>query len=281
MADWIRLDCSFVDHPKIAELEGLLGDGAGWSVVRVFCWVRRYFPGGKVPVTMKLQMERAAQWKGASGSLIDALVKVRLIDVLAPTSFYVHDWDEYQAPLIERAAKDARRQKNRRNARHAKSHADDQRDVQGTGTVRYGTERNGSPPPLEEEANARRAPPDHHQKTSASDTPTTTPPDAPNEIFETLEDFMGEVGTERMERVLPPERPGVELLLEWWAEVVQALPSAEARAVLGPAYFRFLKDPYWGKKNPPWPFQAFVTQWRDYAHVQTRTKPSGARQQAM
>ncbi len=59
--------------------------------------------------------------------------------------------------------------------------------------------------------------------------------------------------------------PSPRKLSTWWSEVHLALGGNPTP--LEPAFHRFAVDPHWENADPPLPFNAFVSQWRNYARA--------------
>lgn len=113
---WIRVDVEFVDHPKVFQLEELTGDRhAGWYVVRLWSWMARYSPDGSLKTVLRPSLERSLGWSGKPGELLAALLQVGLLEEVGEM-LVVHDWDEQQGAIAEKARKDRERAKERRNS---------------------------------------------------------------------------------------------------------------------------------------------------------------------
>lgn len=100
MSQWIRIDCDMPGHPKVAEFADLVGVDevtAFGALVRLFGWVKQYYPDGNISdvnprllvKAMGLTLELCAP--PADGWVVqqDALCDVNNIDEVASTS-HVH-----------------------------------------------------------------------------------------------------------------------------------------------------------------------------------------------
>ncbi len=118
---WFRLDSSVCDHPKVLRLVAELGDPlAGWYFIRLLCWTERYAPDGIIPASIVGQVEAALAWRGESGRLLAALQLVGLLDPRTD-GFEVHDWDEKNGALVEKARRDAALKRKERRENGAKT----------------------------------------------------------------------------------------------------------------------------------------------------------------
>jgi hypothetical protein len=160
---------------------------------------------------------------------------------------------------FEKKARDAKRQRNYRKTKVENVTRDvhvTSRDVSRRGEERRREEIRRDPPPLEEEAKASVA-------------VATSPPPPPDklldsaDVFATVDAFFAETQAHRSEHGLRPEQPpGAEKLLAWWSDVCAFL--GEDLSLIGPAYLKYLRDPYWQDAKPEWPFNGFVAQWRNH-----------------
>ena len=83
----------------------------------------------------------------------------------------------------------------------------------------------------------------------------------PRDRFASAEDFFCDVQHQRLELGYVTEKPPIRLGW-WWSEVMLELGGDPRR--LGSALIAFGNNQYWKDSNPPWPFRAFMKNWRDY-----------------
>lgn len=118
---WFRVDNDVVDHPKVHALAALLQDpNAGWYLVRLWAWTMRYAARGQFADGSRTALETSCGWRGQSGALVAALIEVGLLDEIeenGQAALEVHDWWESQGKVVEKAKKDAARQKAARERR--------------------------------------------------------------------------------------------------------------------------------------------------------------------
>ncbi|MFA5943154.1 MAG: hypothetical protein WC876_01670 [Candidatus Thermoplasmatota archaeon] len=164
--DWFRVDSALTDHPKVLRLAADLKDpNAGWYIIRLWSWLSRYAPRGRLRDDLQAAAESAAGWRGEPRGLLNALLRVGMMEEDADGTLEAHDWWEKQGPLVEKANKDAARQRKRRKemsrGRSADGHADDMRDGAGRGRTDETDETDGRdvlPRPNEKLETVRGAP---------------------------------------------------------------------------------------------------------------------------
>lgn len=94
----IRVDDGMPDNVKVMALCAALGDGAGFCLVRLWCYAGKRHPSGKFPSPDAI--EQAARWTGEPGAFHAALVRLRLLE---PDGVTLHDWPEEQPFVFGRA----------------------------------------------------------------------------------------------------------------------------------------------------------------------------------
>lgn len=114
---WFRVDVEVVDHPKIHRLEELVGDRAGWYLIRLWAWTARYASRGRLANVAGASLERSCGWTGDAGRLVAAFIEAGLLDETTSDELEVHDWWEKQGSTVEKAEKDRERLKASRKAR--------------------------------------------------------------------------------------------------------------------------------------------------------------------
>lgn len=92
------------------------------------------------------------------------------------------------------------------------------------------------------------------------------PPKKPDDPFTSGAAYFAHIQHERMEGGLAREKPPhPNKLSSWWSEALMEL-NGDAKS-LDDAFSDFTKDPYWKQTSPPFPFSAFMSQWRNYVPV--------------
>lgn len=115
---WFRVDVAMVDHPRTYALCDRLNDPrAGWYVIRLWSWVMRYAARGRLSDGARTALERACEWGGQAGELVQALIDVGWLEIDPAGGLSVHDWDEHQGAAVEKAEKDSERKREDRKRR--------------------------------------------------------------------------------------------------------------------------------------------------------------------
>jgi hypothetical protein len=108
---YLEVHQSLRDHRKIlalaAELE-MAESHVGGHCLWLWLWSLDNAPDGRLPGSVRI-IERAADWHGASGALVAAMVKVGMLDEGEDGSLYIHDWYDYAGRLIEKRRANADR----------------------------------------------------------------------------------------------------------------------------------------------------------------------------
>ena len=96
---YLNLDLDYFTHPKTMRLTGLLGPQAVCMPIRLWCYVGKYHCAtGMLEAYSKQEIESAIGWTGNSGELVDAMVKISLLEAV-PLGYRVHDWKEHAGHL--------------------------------------------------------------------------------------------------------------------------------------------------------------------------------------
>src|SRR2546427_12552540 len=113
---WIKVTVDLPNHPKLLELQEQLGtaDGLG-IVIRLWCWVAKYFADGRVPArwTTAMLVEALRGVKSdvvENDDILEAMVLSGWLDSDGDV-YVVHDWYTVQAAHTERAEKNRERQR--------------------------------------------------------------------------------------------------------------------------------------------------------------------------
>lgn len=80
--------------------------------------------------------------------------------------------------------------------------------------------------------------------------------------FASGQDFWSHVQHRRRDLGHVTEKPPKKNLSHWWSEV--GLELNGRYELLDAALGRFGANKHWATSNPPWPFDAFISTWRDY-----------------
>lgn len=93
----IRIDVDFVDHPKTKRLMRVAGDGAFWSLVKLFSTVAKVYPKGILSGCNEHDIEDMAGWTGKRGKFFAAITEPNFeyLDYV-DGEWVVHDWADHQ-----------------------------------------------------------------------------------------------------------------------------------------------------------------------------------------
>lgn len=115
--NWVRLDTSWIDHPKVDALRARRG---GYRAIVVWlgalAYAGKHATAGYLPPTVTRSLD-------ANPGDMRALVDVGLLELAPGGGWLIHDWTDYQ-PGVEVTA--IRRERARKAAR-ARWHPDDAR----------------------------------------------------------------------------------------------------------------------------------------------------------
>jgi hypothetical protein len=96
----IRVTVAWRDHHKRKKLRLRLGSDGVLALLDLWLWTAQNHPDGVLSGMSAEDVEISANWSGQGGTLVAALVDVRLLDVreadAAGTVFVLHDWQEHQ-----------------------------------------------------------------------------------------------------------------------------------------------------------------------------------------
>ncbi len=94
MADDARISTTLPRHPKTVKLRRRLEERGCWALVCLFLWVADSRPDGNLSGMSDEDIAIAADWGGAPGVLVQALMDVGFLDG-EPGRFFIHDWMEH------------------------------------------------------------------------------------------------------------------------------------------------------------------------------------------
>lgn len=135
---WFRVDSSVVDHPKVMELAARLQEPLALAyVIRLWSWVQRYAPDGRIRAAIVPQLEAFLGAPIGGAGRIQTMADLGLLDSVSD-GFLVHDWPEFQGALVEKSKRDAKIKRLKRR-------------IRGAETARAGREDGASAPPLRDE----------------------------------------------------------------------------------------------------------------------------------
>lgn len=126
---WFKVRNDIANHPKIADLAALIAElkpsprhMALGFLVEVFCHASKYAPTGEIPNGARTAHAVLANVFGSAtdsapnwDAVVDAMVRVNLLEDYGDDGLEVHDWWQEQGPHIERAWKDAEQKRKDRD----------------------------------------------------------------------------------------------------------------------------------------------------------------------
>ena len=121
----LNLDLDYFNHPKTMRLVSVLGKGSEVLPLKLWCYCGKFHSeNGKLIGYSASELEFTLGWWGKEGELINALIKVELLEKIE-NGFRVHDWTKHEGHLKsfkERASKAAQiRWKKIKCSKHATS----------------------------------------------------------------------------------------------------------------------------------------------------------------
>lgn len=135
---WLKLAVDVADHPKIGVLERelTLVEGLGLAaVIRLWCWVARFYPDGTIPEAAWPDMARNAlrdvmrtdgdnnsdNWRMIEApEFVDALTVSGLVERL-DGACQLHDWEDFNGAHAKKAEQNRERQRRFRERQAALS----------------------------------------------------------------------------------------------------------------------------------------------------------------
>lgn len=95
----LNIDLDFFDHPKVVNLEALLGDDAAVIPIRLWAYSGKFHPeSGKLAGYTADRVEKVVKWRGRRGAAIAALIKSGFLEEI-PGGYQCHDWIEWQGHI--------------------------------------------------------------------------------------------------------------------------------------------------------------------------------------
>jgi len=131
---WIKVDDALLGHPKVLKLQTLLGgraDAIG-LLVRLWIWASHYAQDGDIGKHDELDVRIGCGLMDADVDILSLLIRCKFIDETDGT-LYLHGWSERQGRLIDLRARNAARERERRQ-RHV-APTDDARGTHAADSV--------------------------------------------------------------------------------------------------------------------------------------------------
>ena len=97
MAIDIRLSEGFYEHYKTFGLEQMLGIQASRNLLILWLWAAKNRADGILRDLNEQGIEFAAKWNGKPGAFVDALVKLRWLDVHDDGTYELHEWRQHNS----------------------------------------------------------------------------------------------------------------------------------------------------------------------------------------
>lgn len=119
MTDDVRISVSLKSHRKTKRLKRALGAEGCWGLVCLFAWAGSERWTGDLSGLTDDDIEEEADWEGARGSFVEALLDVGFLEG-EPMSRRIHDWKEHN-PYASGKGDRIKKAKEAANKRWAKS----------------------------------------------------------------------------------------------------------------------------------------------------------------
>lgn len=108
MSLFVRVNCNYFQHRKVARLRARIGNDALWLPIRLWVYVAENHPDGELPAdTTSEELAALLGYNGDASSMLQALLQAGFLD---DSPLRVHDWEEhngYHKVFAERAKKAA------------------------------------------------------------------------------------------------------------------------------------------------------------------------------
>lgn len=99
----LNLDLNFRDHPKTRRFIAILGKDSEWLVVKLWLYVGRLHPEGRLKDYSGEEIERLVEWSGTPGAFIEAMERVGWIEKDekdTKNTFKLLGWKDHQGHLV-------------------------------------------------------------------------------------------------------------------------------------------------------------------------------------
>lgn len=137
---WIKINNDLPDHPKSDALASVLGEPRAWThLVELWLWASRTRPDGNLAGVADIIVAKRAGWSGDAAAFVAALIETGWMT----SSRMLHDWEEHQGAIRDKAYRDRERSEERRAGR-ATSPATSRATGRGR-EERRGEEKRGDP----------------------------------------------------------------------------------------------------------------------------------------
>ena len=144
------MDSGLPHHPKLLKLKRYLGSPGCWSFICLVAYTAEHKADGKLDLT-KTEIERVAQWGGAKGKFVKALLAANLL--IQEGDHYVLDWQLPQAKKRSERARKAALSRWQKYAMEKNKAIDDAGDSRGSAKDSESCSANGSSPFTEADLN--------------------------------------------------------------------------------------------------------------------------------
>ena len=104
MANDMRLDLNFVEHPKVKRLIRKAGYESFYALIKLFSIAGKMYQNGVFKDCEIEDIEDFANWNGESGLLTSAMIEVGFLDD-TEEGYAIHDWKEHQPWIINSEAR--------------------------------------------------------------------------------------------------------------------------------------------------------------------------------
>lgn len=94
MATDARISTGLPGHPKTKKLLRLLGQAAGWNLVRLILWSAANRKDGDLSGMSDEDIELAVDWSAEDGAFVAALADVGFLDG-EQGAWRIHDWHQH------------------------------------------------------------------------------------------------------------------------------------------------------------------------------------------
>jgi len=118
-----RIAVGLPQHPKTKKLIKRLGQASAWNLVCLILWAAANRSDGNLSGMSVEDIELSADWSGADGALVDALVAVRFLDEV-DGAFMLHDWHEHNPWAAGADMRSAKARWNAAKRHHGAAEAD-------------------------------------------------------------------------------------------------------------------------------------------------------------
>jgi hypothetical protein len=113
---WIKINNDLPDHPKSDALASVLSEPRAWTyLVELWLWASRTKPDGNLAGVADIIIAKRAGWTGDATVFVEALIATGWLSATR----MLHDWEEHQGAVRDKAYRDRERSEERRAGRAA------------------------------------------------------------------------------------------------------------------------------------------------------------------